>query len=63
MALKSTGRTHWHGTLFEGSGVTSLESGATDPLPVNWKARAEEHGGVTSPHRERSPRGGLLLDI
>lgn len=49
MALKSTGRTRWEGTLFEGSGVTSLDSGATDPLPVTWKARAEEHGGVTSP--------------
>jgi osmotically inducible protein OsmC len=49
MALKSTGSTHWEGTLFEGSGTTSFESGAAGPLPVTWKARAEEHGSVTSP--------------
>ncbi len=49
MALTSTGRTHWEGDLFSGSGETTAESGAFGPLPVNWKARAEEHGGVTSP--------------
>lgn len=49
MALKSTGRTHWTGDLFNGSGVTSLESGAAAPMQVTWKARAEEHGGLTSP--------------
>lgn len=49
MALKSTGRTHWEGDLFGGSGTTSFDSGAAGPLPVNWKARAEDHGGVTSP--------------
>lgn len=49
MALTSTGRTHWEGDLFNGNGETSLDSGAAGPLPVNWKARAEEHGGVTSP--------------
>ncbi len=49
MALKSTGRTHWDGDLFNGSGVTSLESGAAPPMRVTWKARSEEHGGLTSP--------------
>jgi len=49
MALKSTGRTHWEGTLFEGSGTASLESGAAEPMKVTWKARTEEHGGLTSP--------------
>ena len=49
MALKSTGRTHWDGDLFNGSGVTSLDSGAAPPMPVTWKARSEEHGGLTSP--------------
>lgn len=49
MALKSIGRTHWEGDLFNGSGTTSLDSGAAGPLPVTWKARAEEHGSVTSP--------------
>ncbi len=49
MALKSTGRTHWDGDLFDGSGTTSLDSGATEPMRVTWKARAEDHGGLTSP--------------
>lgn len=49
MALKSMARTHWDGDLFNGSGVTSLDSGATEPMRVTWKARAEEHGGLTSP--------------
>lgn len=49
MALKSTGRTHWEGTLFEGSGTASLDSGAASPMEVTWKARAEDHGGLTSP--------------
>ena len=49
MALKSTGRTHWDGDLFNGSGVTSLDSGAAPPMQVTWKARSEEHGGLTSP--------------
>lgn len=49
MALKSIGRTHWEGDLFNGSGTTSFDSGAAGPLPVTWKARAEEHGSVTSP--------------
>lgn len=49
MALESTGRTHWEGNLFEGSGTASLDSGAADPMRVTWKARTEEHGGLTSP--------------
>lgn len=49
MALKSTGRTHWEGDLFTGSGTTSLDSGAAAPMQVTWKARTEEHGGLTSP--------------
>lgn len=49
MALKSTGRTHWEGNLFDGSGTASFDSGAADPVQVTWKARTEEHGGLTSP--------------
>lgn len=49
MALKSIGRTHWEGDLFNGSGITTLDSGAAGPLPVTWRARAEEHGSLTSP--------------
>lgn len=49
MALESIGRTHWEGDLFEGSGTTSLDTGAAGPFPVTWQARAEEHDSVTSP--------------
>ena len=49
MALDSKGSVHWEGDLFSGSGTATLDSGAAGPLPVNWKARSEEHGGVTSP--------------
>jgi osmotically inducible protein OsmC len=49
MALDSTGRTHWEGDLVNGSGTTSLDSGAASPMQVTWKARSEEHGGLTSP--------------
>lgn len=49
MSLKSTGRCHWEGDLFNGSGVATLDSGAASPMDVTWKARSEEHGGLTSP--------------
>ena len=49
MALNSTGRTHWEGDVFSGSGTTSLDSGAAPAMQVTWKARTEEHGGLTSP--------------
>ncbi len=49
MALESIGRTRWEGDLFDGSGMASLDSGAADPMKVTWKARTEEHGGLTSP--------------
>jgi osmotically inducible protein OsmC len=49
MALDSTGRTHWEGDLMSGSGTTTLDSGAAGPMQVTWKARSEEHGGLTSP--------------
>ena len=49
MALESTGRTHWEGDLFNGSGTATLDSGAAEPMRVTWKARAEDHGGLTSP--------------
>lgn len=50
MALESTGRAHWEGSLFEGQGVASLDSGVGGEFKVNWKTRAEEHeNGVTSP--------------
>ncbi|HZD05361.1 MAG TPA: OsmC family peroxiredoxin [Longimicrobiales bacterium] len=49
MALDSTGHARWEGDLFEGNGTVSFETGALGPAPINWKARSEEHGGVTSP--------------
>jgi osmotically inducible protein OsmC len=49
MALDSTGRAHWEGDLFTGHGTASVDSGAFGPLPVDWKARAEDQGGKTNP--------------
>jgi len=49
MALDSTGRAHWEGDLTSGSGTATLDSGATGPLQVTWKARSEAHEGLTSP--------------
>lgn len=49
MALDSTASAHWEGDLMSGSGVASLDTGAAAPMPVDWKARSEEHGGKTSP--------------
>jgi osmotically inducible protein OsmC len=49
MALDSTASTRWEGDLFNGSGTTTLSSGAAGPLTVDWKARSEESGGKTSP--------------
>lgn len=49
MALDSTGRAHWEGDLMSGSGTATLDTGAAGPFPMTWKARSEEHGGVTSP--------------
>lgn len=49
MALKSTAKTHWEGDLVSGAGTTTLTSGAAGPMRVTWRARTEEHGGLTSP--------------
>jgi osmotically inducible protein OsmC len=49
MAIRSTGRAQWGGVLFQGRGTTSLESGVAGPMEVNWNARAEEKGSVTTP--------------
>lgn len=49
MALESTGRAHWEGDLMGGSGNVALDSGAAPQMDVTWKARSEDHGGLTSP--------------
>ncbi len=49
MALDSTANAHWEGDLLSGSGTVTGTSGALPTLAVDWKARAEDHGGKTSP--------------
>ncbi|MHB1064477.1 MAG: OsmC family peroxiredoxin [Georgenia sp.] len=39
----------WNGDLFTGSGRTSLDTSKAGSFDVNWKARAEESGAVTTP--------------
>jgi lipoyl-dependent peroxiredoxin len=48
MATEKTARATWKGTLAEGSGSVSLDSGAVNDLAVTWKDRAEGGEG-TSP--------------
>lgn len=47
--MKSKGTATWNGDLFNGSGTTSLDSGAAGPLPVSWASRTEAANGKTSP--------------
>ncbi|MCB1246842.1 MAG: OsmC family peroxiredoxin [Acidimicrobiia bacterium] len=47
--MKSKAHTSWQGTLFEGSGTATLNSGAGGPFPVSWASRTEEAAGKTSP--------------
>ncbi len=47
--IVSTASTTWTGDLFSGSGTTRLDSSGAGTFAVTWKARAEEHGGLTSP--------------
>jgi lipoyl-dependent peroxiredoxin len=47
--LVSSARTHWEGDLASGSGVTTMDTGVGGEMAVSWKARTEEHGGLTSP--------------
>lgn len=47
--MESKATANWQGNLFEGSGTTSLDSGAAGPLPVSWASRTEAANGKTSP--------------
>ena len=47
MAVRSTGRAHWEGTLLEGRGTATLESGAAGPMEVDWKSRSEGGANTT----------------
>ncbi len=49
MATTRTAKTHWKGTLMEGSGQVTLESSGLGTYDVSWPARSEEPGGKTSP--------------
>ena len=49
MHAESSATTSWDGTLADGSGLTSLASGAAAPLKVSWATRAERSAGTTSP--------------
>lgn len=49
MATTRTARTHWEGSLFEGSGRVSLDSSGLGMYDVTWAARAEQPEGKTSP--------------
>lgn len=45
MAVTSSASTSWNGGLADGSGTTTLASGAS--FDIDWKARAETGGAVT----------------
>lgn len=49
MSVTSEASTTWKGSLFEGSGEVALESSNQGPFEVNWKARSEGSGSVTTP--------------
>jgi osmotically inducible protein OsmC len=49
MATTRQAKTHWEGTLFEGSGQVTLESSGLGTYDVSWPSRAEEANGKTSP--------------
>ena len=50
MAVEHRAHTTWEGDLQSGSGVSTLGTGVSGPLPVTWRARAEDAAaGETSP--------------
>lgn len=49
MPITSTATTNWNGTLADGSGTTRLASSHAATFPVDWRARSEGSGGITTP--------------
>ena len=49
MAAQSTARTEWQGDLAHGSGTTTPDSGAFEPVEVSWASRTSRAAGKTSP--------------
>jgi len=48
-SAERTANTVWEGDLAKGGGTVTLNSGATDSLPVTWASRTERSAGKTSP--------------
>ena len=44
-----TATASWQGTLIEGSGTVSMETGVISDQPVTWAARTGDSDGMTSP--------------
>ena len=49
MAAQSSASTVWEGDLAHGSGTTTPESGAFEPVEVTWASRTSRSKGKTSP--------------
>jgi osmotically inducible protein OsmC len=49
MATTSTARTHWTGSLTEGSGTTELVTSGAATFDMTWQKRAEAGSGTTNP--------------
>jgi osmotically inducible protein OsmC len=49
MAAESSATTTWEGDLAHGSGTTTPESGAFQPVDVTWASRTSRSQGKTSP--------------
>src|SRR3954470_13958397 len=49
MAAQSKATTTWQGDLAHGSGTTTPDSGAFQPVEVSWASRTERTAGKTSP--------------
>ncbi|KAJ1680646.1 hypothetical protein LUZ63_024128 [Rhynchospora breviuscula] len=49
MSVTSEATTAWKGSLFEGSGEVTFTSSGIGTYAVNWKARSEGSGSVTTP--------------
>ena len=53
----------WNGDLFSGSGKTTLATSGLGTFDVNWKARAEESGGTTTPEELTSTLAALASEV
>ncbi|MEZ3159811.1 OsmC family peroxiredoxin [Microbacterium sp. BWT-B31] len=49
MTVTSEASTAWKGSLVDGSGAVTLVTSGTGTFDVNWKARSEGSGSVTTP--------------